>query len=118
MKTRLGYVSNSSSSSFFVAYDKKVFGDLLEFFRKYHGCFGCETGSGEENIDYLFGEDYPYENDENAKRLVEEARKRGMSFLNVSIDHDCVIGVSKLLQQINEAHGGDKMIFIDDGSDY
>ena len=41
MKIRSNYVSNSSSSSFVIAYDEKFFGNLLSLFK---GCYlGCET---------------------------------------------------------------------------
>ena len=33
MKVRTNYVSNSSSSSFVIAYDEMFFGDLISFFK-------------------------------------------------------------------------------------
>ena len=47
MKSREGYVSNSSSSSFLISYDKNVFGDLGAFFSSFNEDDRTETHLGD-----------------------------------------------------------------------
>ena len=110
MKTRFGYVSNSSSSSYIVAYDKSFFGDLPGVLND--GEFGFETSArdlADEDWrqvleEFWFGE-------EDGKKLeagMKAAAEAGNAMMVLSIDHDCT-GVVKLLKHINDVNGGSKM---------
>ena len=110
MKTRFGYVSNSSSSSYIVAYDKSFFGDLPGVLND--GGFGFETSARD-----LAGDDWKHVleefwfGEEDGKRLeadMKAASEAGGALMVLSIDHDCT-GAVKLLKHINDVNGGNKM---------
>ena len=104
MKIRNGYVSNSSSSSFLIAYDPDFFGDLEKYFSEEY--FGCETTF------YNFSED----NLEEYKNEIEQAKKEGKQFLYFGLDQE-YISIISLLKMINDKNGGNKIKFIYDGEE-
>ena len=115
MKTRFGYVSNSSSSSFIVAYDKSFYGDLAGILRC--GQFGFETTAEEypELADAeAFVREYLDGDDEIMEKCLEQVRAghaAGKTIAHLSLDHDSD-GVRRLLEQISDVTGGDKLIRI------
>ncbi len=119
MKVRSGYVSNSSSSSYVIAYDKSFFGDLEKFLMDtnmngYDG-LGCETILYDlSDIDEEF---YKYElcgdkeKIEKFKSKLKEAEKDGKGIIYIGLDHEYEV-VINLLKFLNDNHGGDKIEFI------
>lgn len=105
MKVRTTFVSNSSSSSFILAYDESFFGDLKQYFQKYD--FGCMTTLWEEDrIPVMLDEWYP-----ESKTKCEEAKAAGKKLLYIDLDRD-FCSIMSLLKGINESHGGDKLEII------
>lgn len=108
MKIRTNYVSNSSSSSFVIAYDESFFGDLLTLIQTSH--VGCETSvTNHENMEEFF--EYKFstlEEINNFKQKVEEKINQGKKVILLDLDceYDFLI---KLLNQINKQNGGDKI---------
>ena len=98
---------------FVIAYDKNIFGDLRELFKKSY--LGCET-----NVDYEERFKHYYLDDENDKKefeiKVKEKENQGMEILYLSLDQDYGV-VINMLKNINERLGGNKIEFIYDGSD-
>ena len=104
MKVRNGYVSNSSSSSFIISYDEKVFGDLQMLLK--NGYLGCETHFRKlEDVD-----------EECHKELVEERLKEGKKVIYFSLDQEYEIIVDLLKQIGNNIEGSVEFIY--DGSDW
>lgn len=113
MKIRSNYVSNSSSSSFVIAYDKNTFGDLKQFLNDNY--LGCESSINHKDdfekyyLDYL--------DDEKKKEfenLVKEKKTNGMEIVYFYLDND-FNAVANLLKQIGKNTG--KLEFLYDGSD-
>ena len=105
MKIRKSFVSNSSSSSFILAYDESFFGDLEKFFRDYSP--GCETRVREEDrIPVMLDEWYP-----EGKAKCEEAKAAGKKLLYISLDQE-YFSIISLLKHINGKNGGDKLEII------
>lgn len=102
MKIRSNFVSNSSSSSFVIAYDPTFFGNFLAFLEMYQP--GCETAI--YNLDHL-KEDRPELMDK-----VEKAKKNGMQVAYFQIDNEYRLLI-ELMSMINESNGGNKMEIID-----
>lgn len=103
MKIRNGYVSNSSSSSFIIAYDKKFFGDLISLLiNAYVGCETCFP-TIKQLFDNLSKEDKKY-----YRNLVEQKRNEGKTVEYLELDRDYIV-ILDLLKQINEQNGGDKI---------
>lgn len=100
MKIRSNYVSNSSSSSFIIAYDKNFYGDLEKFFKD--GYFGCETEIYELSENFEEGEI----NDE-----IKKVKQEGKSVLYFSLDQE-YFSILTLLKNVNENNGGDKLKII------
>lgn len=115
MKVRKGYVSNSSSSSFLIAYDEKFFGDLTKFFE--NGYFGCETEIGdlETFLDYLCEIDEDINKDWTEK--VKEQEQSGKKALYLRLDNE-YSSIIDLLRKINEVNGKDKLTILYDGGEY
>lgn len=113
MKIRSNYISNSSSSSFVVAYDKNTFGDLKQFLNDNY--LGCESSVNHKDdfekyyLDYL--------DDEKKKEFenfVKEKKTNGMEIVYFYLDND-FNAVANLLKQIGKNTG--KLEFLYDGSD-
>ena len=99
MKTRASYVSNSSSSSFIIAYDSASFGDLSKFFSSidensdYHTT--TETGlvNLEEELENWANscDDEDEEERKGVDRLIQavnENLRKGKKVIAIRIDHD------------------------------
>jgi len=98
MKIRSNYVSNSSSSSFVIAYDPTFFGNFIAFLEEYQP--GCETAI--YNLDHL-KEDLP-----EIIEQVEKARKEGKQIAYFQLDNEYGL-IMTLMDMINQSNGGDKM---------
>lgn len=115
MKIRTGYVSNSSSSSYVIAYDKSFFGDLEKLFMNDCDAIGCETviydiaDIDEEFYNCELGGDK--DEIKKFKEKMKEKEKEGKSFLYIRLDHDYEVIIS-LLKLLNENNGGDKIEFL------
>lgn len=99
MKVRIGFVSNSSSSSFVIAYDPNFFGDLRKRFEE--GWWGCETEVEKEAV-FCLG--------------TPDALAEGKTIIQVDLDRE-YRDVIKVLKQINEQNGGDKLTVLYDEED-
>lgn len=97
MKTRKSYVSNSSSSSFIIAYDSALFGDLSKFFSSidensdYHTT--TETGlvNLEEELENWANSCDDEEERKGVDRLLQAVNEnlgKGMKVIAIRIDHD------------------------------
>ena len=107
MKVRTNYVSNSSSSSFLIAYDKSFFGDLLGFFNGgvFYSCRFKDSAELEEAFYSWFDDD---EECAKYRKLVDDAENSGKTVIYLDLSYDYV-DTFKLLEHINAANGGDKM---------
>ena len=88
MKIRTNYVSNSSSSSFVIAYDEMFFGDLVCFFNRNY--LGCETKACDSNDMLKFYENY-FETEESAekfKKKVEKFEEKGKKIIWLKMDQE------------------------------
>ena len=114
MKIRSGYVSNSSSSSFLIAYDEKFYGDLTKFFENEY--FGCETEMGgfDTFLDYLCEIDEDINKDWEEK--VKEQEKFGKKILYLRLDNE-YSSIISLLKKINEVNCKDKLTILYDGAE-
>ena len=101
MKIRSNYVSNSSSSSFIIAYDPLFFGNIKAFFEEFD--FGCETVIRDEK-DFL--ESMP-----EYKERIDKIKTEGKQVLCFSLDHE-FYSIVELLKMINKLNGGDKLEII------
>ena len=104
MKIRSNYVSNSSSSSFIIAYDPLFFGNIKAFFKEFD--FGCETEICNEN-DFL--KSMP-----EYKEEIDKIKTEGKQVLCFRLDHE-FYSIVELLKMINESNGGNKLKIIFDG---
>ena len=98
MIVRLCYVSNSSSSSYVIAYDPAFFGDLKSFFAT--AILGESTAV--KDIKEFIEESPRY------KDKIDDAELDGKQviYLRLEWEHDCIV---ELLKKINEDTGGNKL---------
>lgn len=108
MKMRKGYVSNSSSSSFIIAYDENFFGNLKDFLENFY--LGESSIYDFEKYKDLYLEDLDEEKEEYEK-LIEEEEKSGKTICCLNLDYDFCFIVD-LLQNINKMNGNDKLNII------
>lgn len=106
MKIRSNYVSNSSSSSYVIAYDPVFFGNFEEFLREYSP--GCDTSILNLNT---FIEDYP-----EYKERIAKLKAEGKQVIYFSLDYEHN-SLMELMKMINESNGGNKMEILLDGED-
>ena len=104
MKVRTNYVSNSSSSSFVIAYDEMFFGDLISFFKQNY--LGCETKVHDSNSMSKFYQ-YYFDSDEEIekfKKKVEnfEINDKKVIWLEIDQEYEAIVN---LLRQINNCTG-------------
>ena len=100
MKIRSNYVSNSSSSSYVLAYDKSFYGDLEQFFKKEY--FGFETYV--YDLKEPFVEDYINEG-------IKKAKEEGKEVIYFGLDNE-YISIITLMKIINKNNGNDKLTVI------
>jgi len=110
MKIRANYVSNSSSSSYIIAYDQKFFGNLLKFFKDHQNILGYNTKVVDREEMLLYWID-DHRHDE-IRRLMREAEENGMTILCLKLDYE-QYSICDLLKSINDINGGDKFKIID-----
>ena len=116
MKTRIGYVSNSSSSSFVLAYDKQFYGDLQKFFSENQIGFDTMVCTDDETEEFI----YNMTSDERFKEIkkqINELKSNGMSILCGRIDNDCV-QILSLLKYIGKTTGNNGLKMIIDPEEY
>lgn len=110
MKTRTSYVSNSSSSSFIVAYNPKFFGRLEESFQ--NDMMGVETNASvmdEEQLNKWYSVNPEEESEETVKfnqdiqDKVRKAWKEGLAVIEMNVEYSSEEGVEILLRNIAEA---------------
>ena len=110
MIKRQGFVSNSSSTSFIVAYNPKFFGRLEESFQ--NDRMGCETNASildEEKLNKWYSVDEKEENEEtikfyqNIQDKVRKAWKEGLTVIEMNVEYSSEEGVEILLRNIGEA---------------
>lgn len=107
MKIRSNYVSNSSSSSFIIGYDESFFGDIEKFIQT--ACImDTSVRPVEQYLDY-FDEDDEYR--EQLSKKIEETKETGKKVIFIDADYDAAF-IYDLLEFINKANGGDKMVTI------
>lgn len=111
MKVRIGFVSNSSSSSYVIAYDACFFGNLKSLFEDCYA--GCDTKClDSEHMDEFY-RIYCDTDEERAefKKKVEEKKKEGKQVVCLNLDNDFGI-VMTMMKMINESNGGNKLEFL------
>ena len=110
MKTRTSYVSNSSSSSFIVAYNPKFFGRLEESFQNER--MGYDTSASvmdEEGLNKGYSVNPEEENEESIKfnqyiqDKVRKAWKDGLTVIEMNVEYPTDVGIFILLRNIEEA---------------
>ena len=106
MKIRNGYVSNSSSASFIIAYDKNFFGDLISLLKNSY--LGCETYFKDVNVllEQLSEKDKQY-----CQNIIDQKIKEGKTVEYITLDREFNV-IFDLLKQISEQNGNDKIEFI------
>jgi uncharacterized protein YecE (DUF72 family) len=107
MKIRSNYVSNSSSSSFLIVYDKKSFNEIIEELKKSYLGMSKITNDLSEFYKY----DCVEEEIENWKRKVEEYKNSGKGIVYANIEYDYEF-IQSILEIMNKKLGGDKIEFI------
>lgn len=117
MKIRSNYVSNSSSSSFIIAYDEKFFGDLEKIFKQHY--LGDSKIYPYEETDKFFTY-YDYDKDaefiNDIREAMNKAESEGKAVRYISLDYDHIYLID-VLKQINDNNGADKLKIIYDGGD-
>ena len=97
MKSRKSYVSNSSSSSFIIAYGSVLFGDLSKFFSSidensdYHTITETGLANLEEELENWANSCDDEEERKGVDRLIQavnENFEKGMKVIAIRIDHD------------------------------
>ena len=99
MIKRIGYVSNSSTSSYIIAYDESVFGRLEE-------CFQDEN-MGEMTRAVLLDENKLAECcfRDKTKDRIRKAWGEGMKVFMVELEHEVMEGVEMLLENVGNNVG-------------
>lgn len=106
MKIRNGYVSNSSSSSFVIAYDPLFFGNIKSFFEEFD--FGCET--------YIYDIKDFTDSMPNYKEKIDAMKAEGKQVLYFWLDHE-FYPIMELMKMINESNGGNKLVIVYGGEE-
>ena len=107
MKIRLDYVSNSSSSSFLIAYDPKLFGNLEKFFNETSIGYNTSVNNLKEFLSELNEDEYWDDRRDEIKNKLAEAKKAKKKVIQISLDYDYG-SIIELLEHINSKCGGDK----------
>ena len=110
MIKRQGFVSNSSSSSFIVAYNPKFFGRLEESFQNEN--MGYDTNASimdEEKLNKWYSVNPEEESEESIKfnqdiqDKVRKAWEEGLTVIEMNVEYTTDVGISILLRNIEEA---------------